>query len=52
MGTRSIAYPIVIAKEKDGYFVNIPDFGIATQGTDIANAMAMARDAIGLMDER
>lgn len=43
------AYPIVISKEKDGYYVDIPDFGIATQGIDIANAMAMARDAIGLI---
>lgn len=49
MGERNIAYPIVISKEKDGYFVNIPDFEVATQGTDIANAMAMARDAIGIM---
>ena len=44
------AYPIVIAKEDDGFFyVEIPDFDIATQGEDIADAMEMARDAIGLM---
>ena len=44
------AYPIVITKENDGFFyVEIPDFDIATQGEDIADAMEMARDAIGLM---
>lgn len=49
MGERKMAYPIVISKENDGYYVEIPDFGIATQGDNIADAMAMARDAIGLM---
>ena len=49
MGERRMAYPIVISKENDGYYVDIPDFGIATQGEDIADAMSMARDAIGLM---
>lgn len=43
------AYPIVISKEVDGYFVSIPDFGIETQGKTIPDAMEMARDAIGLM---
>ena len=44
------AYPVVISKEDDGFFyVEIPDFDIATQGMDIADAMEMARDAIGLM---
>ena len=43
------AYPIVISKEKDGYYVDIPDFQIGTQGDDIADCMMMARDAIGLM---
>lgn len=43
-------YPVVISKEDDGFFyVEIPDFDIATQGMDIADAMEMARDAIGLM---
>ena len=46
---RRIAYPIVISKEDDGYYVEIPDFDMATQGEDIADAMAMARDAIGIM---
>lgn len=43
------AYPVIITEEKDGYYVSIPDFDIATQGTSIADAIAMARDAIGLM---
>ena len=46
---RRKAYPIVISKESDGFYVEIPDFDIATQGEDIADAMEMARDAIGLM---
>ena len=29
--------------------MSIPDFGIETQGKDIADAIYMARDAIGLM---
>lgn len=44
------AYPIVISKEEDGfYYVEIPDFEIATQGESVADAMEMARDAIGIM---
>ena len=44
-----IVYPIIISKEKDGYYVSIPDFESATQGRSIADAIMMARDAIGLM---
>ena len=43
------AFPIVLSKEAVGFFVSIPDFGIETQGKDIADAIYMARDAIGLM---
>lgn len=46
---RKEAYPIVIHKDKDGYIVDIPDFAIGTQGDSLAEAMEMARDAIGLM---
>ena len=42
-------YPIIISKESKGYYVSIPDFNISTQGESIADAIAMARDAIGLM---
>lgn len=43
------AYPIVLKKTDDGYYVEIPDFDVGTQGESIADAMEMARDAIGLM---
>ncbi len=43
------AYPVIISKEKDSYYVSIPDFDIATQGTSIVDGIEMARDAIGLM---
>lgn len=41
-------YSIIIRKTEDGYLVQIPDLGIETQGNDIADSIAMARDAIGL----
>ena len=41
-------YPIVLIDEGTGFYVEIPDFDIATQGTDLADAISMARDAIGL----
>ena len=42
-------YPVILTKTEDGYMVNIPDFDIDTQGRDMAEAIYMARDAIGLM---
>lgn len=48
MKERSV-YPIIISEEQDGYYVSIPDFNSATQGKSIAEAIMMARDAIGLM---
>ena len=42
------AYPIVLSKGKKYIVVYIPDFNINTQGRDEADAMEMARDAIGL----
>ncbi len=42
------AYPIIITKDKDFYVVSIPDFEIGTQGETLAEAMEMARDAIGM----
>lgn len=42
-------YPVFISKEKDYYVVNIPDFDIDTEGNDLADAIFMARDAIGIM---
>lgn len=43
------AYPIVLSRGKEHIIVFVPDFNINTQGKDIAEAIAMARDAIGLM---
>ena len=48
MKERSV-YPIIISKENKGFYVSIPDFGCATQGNSVADAIMMARDAIGLM---
>lgn len=43
------AYPIILTDTGKGFFVTIPDFDINTQGSDEAEAIFMARDAIGLM---
>lgn len=43
------AYPIILTQGAEYVVVSIPDFHINTQGTDLADAIAMARDAIGLM---
>ena len=43
------AYPVIFTKLADGYTAHIPDFPIDTQGDDIADAIEMARDAIGIM---
>jgi Uncharacterized conserved protein len=43
------AYPIILKKTEQGYYVRIPDFDIGTQGADIPEAMNMARDAIGIV---
>lgn len=43
------AYPIVMTKGEKWIVVYVPDFDINTQGKDYADAMYMARDAIGLM---
>ena len=43
------AYPVVLMQEDKWTLVYIPDFEINTEGSDYADAMEMARDAIGLM---
>ena len=43
------AYPIILTQGKDFIVVYVPDFNINTQGKDFANAIEMARDAIGIM---
>ena len=42
-------YPIVLSKGMEFIIVYVPDFNINTQGINEADAMEMARDAIGLM---
>lgn len=41
-------YPGIFTKTEDGYLVEVPDMNVLTQGGDMADAIAMARDAIGL----
>lgn len=42
------AYPIILTPIEGMYAVTVPDLDISTQGADIAEAMYMARDAIGM----
>lgn len=42
-------YPILLSPGVDFVLVTIPDFDVNTQGTDLSEAIMMARDAIGLM---
>ena len=43
------AYPIIMTKGKEYIVVTIPGFNSGTEGTDYADAMEMARDAIGIL---
>ena len=43
------AYPIIITENKGMHIVTIPDFDINTEGENMADAMYMARDAIGMI---
>ena len=43
------AYKIILTPEEKGYTVFVPDFDTGTQGADLADAMYMARDVIGIM---
>lgn len=42
------AYPVIMRPVESGYLVSIPDFDAMTEGKDMANAIEMARDCIGL----
>lgn len=42
-------YPIIMSKDGADIIVYVPDFNIDTQGKDYADAMEMARDAIGIV---
>ena len=41
------AYPIILTPDTEGYVVYVPDLDINTQGDSLAEALSMARDAIG-----
>jgi len=43
------AYPVVFTELPDGYMAYVPDMQINTQGDTLAEAIAMSRDAIGIM---
>ena len=43
-----VIYPIIISKNENGLIVSIPDCEIDTHGTDLINAVEMARDAISI----
>lgn len=43
------AYKIVLTPADQGFMVTVPDFNCNTQGEDIADALYMARDVIGVM---
>lgn len=45
-----IVYPVIFTKQPEGgYMAYVPDLDINTQGDDLPEAIAMARDAIGLV---
>ncbi len=42
------AYPVIFTKAGDVILIEIPDLEILSEGKDFANAIEMARDAIGI----
>lgn len=42
-------YPVILSQGEKFIVAHIPDFEISTQGEDVANAIEMARDAIGVV---
>lgn len=42
-------YPVIMTQEGKFILVYVPDFEINTQGNDLADAIDMARDAIGIV---
>ena len=43
-----ITYPVLFEKVEGTYLVTVPDIGQMTQGNDLNDAIAMARDLISL----
>ena len=41
-------YPVILTYDDDCILVEVPDMEIFTEGKDLTDAIAMARDAIGL----
>ena len=41
------AYPVLIKQDEDDFLVYIPDFDTYTEGSSLADAIEMARDAMG-----
>lgn len=41
-------YPTIFTKTEEGYLVEVPDMAVLTEGKDLADAIEMARDAIGI----
>lgn len=41
-------YPIILTPAERGYMVHVPDLEINTEGENLADAIEMARDAIGI----
>lgn len=48
MKKRRVVYPVFIKQAESDYLVYIPDLELYTEGSDLADAIDMARDAIGL----
>ena len=42
------AYPTILTKVNNTILVEVPDMEILTEGTEVSNAIEMARDAIGI----
>ncbi len=42
------AYPTIFTRIDNGYLIEVPDLEIITEGTDMENAIYMARDAISI----
>lgn len=43
-----IIYPVIFTQTKDCVLIEVPDLEILTEGKNLADAVDMARDAIGL----
>ena len=41
-------YPTIFTQTNDGFLIEVPDLEILTEGTDMENAIDMARDAISI----